>query len=238
MHLARPRKHSRQQRLNQFPFILRVFIRRIIPVVRLIPNIPPQNPLVIGKRTHHALHIGLQPRILPFIFQRTGPRALYPTRIVYARRGRMLFAQFRIWIPTRIEQHKQRLDMVLVRNGQKRTHAFLKPRAVLLPKQIMQEHAHRRHAQTLRPTQLQVDPLWVERIRLPHLQFVNGVGRQIVAADRPRLLRIPGIGLLSGPARWLRRYNGIMSTAKITNFLITFVVSNLIKISAKPCACV
>src|SRR4051794_13152257 len=75
---------------------------------------------------------------------------------------------------------------------------------VLLPQQIMQEDSHGVHAKRLGPTQLFVDLLWIERCRLPHLQFIDGSSGDVIAAHQPWLLAIPGVGLLFGPALWWR----------------------------------
>ena len=52
------------------------------------------------------------------------------------------------------------------------------PRAVaggvLLPRQVVQEHPHRRHAEALGPAELLVDRGRIERVGLPHLELVDG----------------------------------------------------------------
>ena len=72
---------------------------------------------------------------------------------------------------------------------------------VLLPRQVVQEHPHRRHAETFGPAELLVDRLRIEGVGLPHLELVDGGGRNVVAADQPRLLRVPVVGLGLGPPR-------------------------------------
>src|SRR5271167_722826 len=64
----------------------------------------------------------------------------------------------------------------------------------------MQEDAHGIHSKGLSPTQFQVDALWIERVRLPHLKFVDGVGGNVIAADEPGLMGIPVDGGLFCPA--------------------------------------
>ena len=71
---------------------------------------------------------------------------------------------------------------------------------VLLPQQIVQEDAHGVHAQAFGPAEFLVDLLRIEGVRLPHLQLVDGAGRNVVRAHQPRLLLIPGVGLFFGPA--------------------------------------
>ena len=48
--------------------------------------------------------------------------------------------------------------------------------------EIVQEDAHGVHAETLRPAELDIYPLWVEGGGLPHLELVDGVGGDVVAA--------------------------------------------------------
>ena len=165
--------------------------------------------LVLGEAADHVLHIGFQPRILRGIGQRLGARALHPAGIVHAGNGRMLRPQLGIGIPAGIEQHEKRLDAVPGRNRQKGIHALLEARRILLPQRVMQEHPHGGHAHALRPAQLLVDRGGIEARRLPHLQLVDGIGGNIVAAHRPFLLAVPGIGLGRRPA--LARLSGQQS---------------------------
>src|SRR6185437_9427405 len=85
-------------------------------------------------------------------------------------------------------------------NLEKNVDALLKTFRVLLPEQIMQEHAHSIHPNGLRPTQLLVDLLGIEGSCLPHLQFVDGVAWNVVSADQPGLLTVPRVGPGFGPA--------------------------------------
>ena len=112
----------------------------------------------------------------------------------------MLRPQLRIWIPARVEQHEDRPDVMLGRNRQELVDSFLKALRILLPKQIVQKHAHRVHADALSPAQLAVVRRRVKRVGLPHLQLVDGIRRQIVRAHQPRLRVVPGLGLRLAPA--------------------------------------
>src|SRR5580658_4333984 len=116
----------------------------------------------------------------------------------------MLFAEFGIRIPARIKKHKQRPDFVLLRDAQKNIYTFLESRVVLLPEQVMQEHAHRVQSQRFRPTEFRVDPLRIEALRLPHFEFIDRRGRNVVTADEPGLLRVPIIRRLFCPPSGLR----------------------------------
>ena len=64
---------------------------------------------------------------------------------------------------------------------------------------------------TLCPTQFRVDLRCVEGLRLPHLEFVDCICWNVVAANQPGLLVIPGFRLLLGPMRGLRTNEGGLS---------------------------
>src|SRR3954471_20796239 len=116
----------------------------------------------------------------------------------------MLHAELWIWIPARIKEHEQWLDVVSGRNFKKLIDAALETHWVCLPMQVMQEHAHGVHPHVFSPAQLFVAWLRVERLGLPHLKFIDCVGRNVVAADQPRLLVVPTFGLLFRPTLRLR----------------------------------
>src|SRR5580693_3467110 len=112
----------------------------------------------------------------------------------------MLFAKFGIRIPAGIEEHKKRPDFVLLRNAQENIHSLLESRRILLPEQVMQKHAHGVQAQRLSPTQFRIDALRIETLCLPHFELIDRGGRNVVAADQPRLSRVPIIRCLFCPA--------------------------------------
>jgi len=64
----------------------------------------------------------------------------------------------------------------------------------------MQEDSHRVHANGLSPAQFFVDFLRIKGVGLPHLQLINRVGGNEIAAYEPRLLRVPLIRLICGPS--------------------------------------
>ena len=90
--------------------------------------------------------------------------------------------------------------MVLGGDLEELVNALLEALRILLPQQIVQEDAHGVHAQRFRPAQFLVDLLRIEGLCLPHLQFVDRAGGNVVGAHQPGLLLIPGVGLLLGPA--------------------------------------
>src|SRR3954467_11456359 len=77
------------------------------------------------------------------------------------------------------------MDMMPVRDGKELIDAIEKPRGVLLPEQMMQEHAHGVETELLGPTQLAIDRGWIERRLLPHLELVDRGTRREVAAHEP-----------------------------------------------------
>ena len=126
---------------------------------------------------------------------------------MYARAGCALLARLRIWIPNRVEEYEDWSDLVLRGDTQKLIEAALETFGVL-PEQVVQVNAHRIHAETLSPTKFQIDSFRIERVCLPHLELVNGAGRVVVAADQPRLPRVPIAGLLLRPSLVLRCERG------------------------------
>ena len=93
---------------------------------------------------------------------------------------------------------------MFLRDIQKNVDALLESRRILLPEQIMQKHPHGVQPQRFGPAQFCVDPLRIESIRLPHLEFVDCIGRNVIAADEPWLLCIPVIRGLFFPTGRLR----------------------------------
>jgi hypothetical protein len=71
---------------------------------------------------------------------------------------------------------------------------------VLLPEKAVQEDAHGVHADGFSPAQFAIDGGRIKGIGLPHFKLVDGGGGQKIRADRPRLLRVPCVGLCFCPA--------------------------------------
>ena len=65
-----------------------------------------------------------------------------------------------------------------------------------MPRQIVQENAHGVEAQRFGPAEFQIDALGIEGFRLPHLQFVDGGGGDVVAADQKGLVLVPRVRFL------------------------------------------
>jgi hypothetical protein len=118
---------------------------------------------------------------------------------MYARLRLALFARLRERVPARIEEHEQRFDLVFRGDLQKLVDPLAVSGGVLAPGQVMQKDAHRVHAQPFGPAQFFIDGLRVEGLGLPHFEFVDGVGRDVIAADQPRLFGVPLVCLLFRP---------------------------------------
>src|SRR6516162_2511529 len=112
----------------------------------------------------------------------------------------MLWTEVRVRIPDRIEEHEERAYVVAGSNLEKGSDAPPEAGGVLLPQQIVQEDAHGVHADGSRPTELEVDPLRIESVRLPHLERVDRGRGYVVGTEDPGLSRIPVTGLLLAPA--------------------------------------
>src|SRR5215468_5700035 len=112
----------------------------------------------------------------------------------------MLRTEVRTGIPDGIEQHKQSADVVARGDLEECVDALAEAGGVLLPQQIVQEDAHRVHADGFRPTELEVDPLRIESVRLPHLELIDRGRGNVVGTEDPGLSRIPVTGLLLAPA--------------------------------------
>ena len=94
---------------------------------------------------------------------------------------------------------------MLIGDAKKSVHALGAAARVFVPRNLVQEDAHRVHADGLRPPQLGVDYHRVERIGVPHLNLIDGAGGNVIGADVPGLLGIPEVGGFGGP---LDRFDG------------------------------
>jgi len=200
---ARPGENLRQQCRHTLEFVLglsrvngRVAAEEI---VGLIPHIPGTHPIVLGESRDDVLDVRLEAAVLLGVIQHCCRWRLYPAGVVDAGNRGMLGPQPRVRVPAGIEQYEDGLDMVSGRNPQKHADPLLEAWRVLLPKQIVEEHPHGVHAEPLRPPELEVDPLGIERGRLPHFELVDGVVGDVVAAKDPRLSGVPGLRLRHRP---------------------------------------
>src|SRR6516225_3387881 len=117
---------------------------------------------------------------------------------------RMLEAQVRQRIPTRVEEHEHGTNVMAPSNGQELFNSLLKANGVLFPKQIVEKNAHRIHAHRFCPAHFFVDLSRVESLLLPHLELVDRGLRYVIAAHQPWLTTVPVIRLLLRPTRCLR----------------------------------
>ena len=65
---------------------------------------------------------------------------------------------------------------------------------------VLQEHPDRLHAAAFGHSVLVVIERGIPGGGLKHFELVDGVGGNEVGADEPGLLRVPGVGVLGGPA--------------------------------------
>ncbi len=78
-------------------------------------------------------------------------------------------------------------------------HALLQALGVVGIDHTAQEHAHGLEAELLCPTQFLVDGGVIVGVFAPHLNLVDGVGGDVVAARQPRVLLVPVVSLLCTP---------------------------------------
>ena len=116
----------------------------------------------------------------------------------------MLLANGGERVPARIEHYEQRADVVPLGDCQELIEPAVKALPVLLVREIVQKHAHRVHPDALRPTELEVNALRIERFRLPHFELVDGCRRNEITPDEKRLRSVPVVRLLRRPVRGLR----------------------------------
>ena len=117
---------------------------------------------------------------LRLVTQPCHARRLDPARIMHARNRRMLRAELWIRIPAAVEQHQQRLDTCASRRWSRNSiDPPFEAGGILLPKLIMQEHAHRVHADPLGPSRARGRcACRIPSLGLPHLQLIDRGGRE------------------------------------------------------------
>src|SRR5664279_954186 len=98
-----------------------------------------------------------------------------------------LLACFGKRIPDAIEQHKHDANPMVGGESEETIHALQKACAVLPPRDVMQEHAHRGEPERLRPAQLAVNRSRIPGSGLPELKLVNGGAGGEIAAYEPGL---------------------------------------------------
>src|SRR5579871_5383128 len=132
----RPFKGLRQQRQHQCDFIgwLLLFVTVRIQIIRLVPNIPGQDSLVVCKGPNDAFDVSLQTSVLGRILERLASGALYPAGIVNTGCRRPMHPQFRHWVPARIEENEYRPDFMPGSDLQEGIDALPESRGILLPK--------------------------------------------------------------------------------------------------------
>ena len=187
--------------------LVRQFGRFVVAVfvVGLVHQIPDHDAPIVAKSSDNCLNVRLDFRgPARGIFQDFGARRLHPAGIVRVRLGVALFADLRVRIPNRVEQHEHDANVVLVGYAKKFVHAIEKAGGILFPREVMQEHAHRVHADVLRPAEFAIVGGEVEGVGLPHFELVDRIRRNEVAADEPGLRGVPVVGAFHRPAIFRR----------------------------------
>lgn len=113
----------------------------------------------------------------------------------------MAGAAGRVWIgiPAAIEEHQHGADVVPGDDGEELVNSAREAGRVLLPQEIVEEHAHRVHVRLFGPAQFEIDARGIEARRLPPLEFVDRRRGDVVRADEPWLAIVPGVGGGGGP---------------------------------------
>ena len=102
-------------------------------------------------------------------------------------------------IPAAVEQDEDRANPVTRGDGEEAVDALLEPGRILLPGEVVEEHAHRVHPELLGPAELAVDRGGIEGFGLPHLKLVDRIGGNVIGAREPGLVRVPVLRLLRRP---------------------------------------
>src|SRR5581483_9148422 len=71
---------------------------------------------------------------------------------------------------------------------------------VFAPGKVVQEDAHGVHADRGSPAEFAIDSCRVECVGLPHFKFIDRGAGDEIAADEPRLRRVPLVGALWSPS--------------------------------------
>src|SRR6266436_10038540 len=117
---------------------------------------------------------------------------------------RALLSDPGIRIPDGIKEYKERPDFMFLRDTQKNVEALLESFGILLPEQVVQEHAHGVQAERFRPAEFFVNALGIKSRGLPHFQLIDCSGWNVVASNEPGLLRVPILRGFVCPTRRLR----------------------------------
>jgi len=111
-------------------------VRTFIPVIGLIPEVPGENALVVGKGSDDSFDVILKARSLGRIGEDLGSRRLHPAGVVHTRDGRMLRTELWERLPAGIEEHEDGPDVVAVGDDQELVDALRGSFGILLPEQV------------------------------------------------------------------------------------------------------
>src|SRR3546814_1654646 len=127
-----------------------------------LPPISTRTDTLVPYTTLCRSHRGFGLVILARILQPRLAGRLDPARIVDAGDRRALQALDGVRIPYAVEQHEHDLDLVLVGDGEKLAYPLFQALGIVCPEQIVQEEAHRVHADDRRPAEFLVDRRGIE----------------------------------------------------------------------------
>src|SRR3984885_5873359 len=100
MYGTRPGKGLRKQLIHPLHLGGNVLNPVATPVVRLIPDIPAQNAVVVGEGANNAGYVSLQLRFYGRIMQAGFAGALHPAGVVDSRDRRVLRTELGVGLPT------------------------------------------------------------------------------------------------------------------------------------------
>jgi hypothetical protein len=139
-------------------------VRRAVDVVRLVEHVPREHAAVAREAPDDAAHVRAEHALVrQRVDEDVAAGALHPRRVVQVRVGRALAAGLGERVPHGVEQHEHRPDLVPVGHRQELVDAPQEALRVLAVGEVVQEHAHRVHAERLGVAELAVDGLRVPR---------------------------------------------------------------------------
>ena len=198
---ARPVEDAWEEFVDTFHFGVTVFVEAlVVGVVGLVPEIPGEDAGVVGEGGDDADDVVAELRLDGGVEKTSVAGALHPAGIVDAGDGRMLWAEVRVRLPAGVEENEDGADVMARGDGEEGVEAMVEAVWVTGPELVLEEDAHGVHADGFSEAEFAVVDRGVECGGLKHFELVDGIGGNVVGADEPGLLRIPGVGLGFSPA--------------------------------------
>jgi hypothetical protein len=174
-------------------------------VTGFVVDVPAQHARVVVKAAHHLPDVGLEPGPAGAIQHALRAGAGCPAVGEFTGDQLRLSAKERLRHGAEgaiVEENEERADAVLLREGEELVDACLESSGIVIPDEVLQEHAGAVEAGLLGQGQFRVDGFRVERVGLPHLRGVDGRGGDVVEADQPRLRALPDPCAFRCPSTW------------------------------------